>query len=142
MYYFSHCIPLMHAATFPTPFPTTLSFSFFFPSSSSSSSCLSSLVARGMQRFQALTEGGAYLRLTPTTTSALAKVPSEACTAAVGCLPSTRIWHRRHYKINANQKRHAMASSIVVSAASSLTVPITPTPSPVAHGSTRLALAM
>ena len=79
-----------------------------------------------MQRFQALTEGGAYLRLTPTTTSALAKVPSEACTAAVGCLPSTRIWHRRHYKINANQKRHAMASSIVVSAASALIVLVAP----------------
>ncbi|KAL6326510.1 hypothetical protein AAG906_008372 [Vitis piasezkii] len=43
-----------------------------------------------MQLFQTLTEGGAHLELTPTTTSALATVPSEACAVVVGCSPPPR----------------------------------------------------
>ena len=66
------------------------------------------------------------MRLTPTTTFALARVPSEACVAAIGCLPPTRIWCYRHYKIDANQKRYAVASAIAVSAASALIVLVAP----------------
>ena len=116
----------MHAATFPPPISSDSLFLFLFPFL---------FLLLFMHLFTGGARHAAFSDVNGGWRSLGAHPHHHLCTdqGALGSmrcggrlLVPTRIWCRRHCKIDANQKRHAVVPAITVSAASALTAPVAP----------------